>query len=294
MKKFCCPHLESSGLMPCAYPLIPDRQLYATGKVKQVISFRQQEPADITATTPTLVFLHGFNGNSASWQFQFSHFQRCRVISIDAPGFGGTSVFENGMAGFARAVTEMIYDLGLAPFWLIGHSMGGMLAQIIAARTGKDCRGLVLSCTHKGRARPEGDPLSADVLNRIEQRSRLNDHDYGTLRIGKMLSGTPSPDIQEFLVSIAGDIRVEGIKWGGAAIQHIDTTDYLPRITAPILILSGNQDIVVKPASLAALIDDLPEAQHVEMQGVGHAPYCEDADRFNGLVQQFIQQNSSP
>ena len=279
--------------MPLAYSLLPDRQLYATEEAKRVISYRQQEPADIKTSTPTLVFLHGFNGNSASWQYQFSHFQSWRVISIDAPGFGGTSVFEGGMAGFAEAVTQMLYDLGLSSFWLIGHSMGGMLAQIIAARTGDNCRGLVLSCTHKGRARPEGDPLSEDVLDRIEQRSSLNDHDYGTLRIGKMLSGTPSPEIQEFLVSIAGDIRVEGIKWGGAAIQYLDTTDHLPDITAPILILSANQDIVVQPASLAALIADLPDAHHVEMQGVGHAPYCEDADTFNSLVEHFIQRHSN-
>ena len=279
--------------MPLAYSLLPDRQLYATEEAKRVISYRQQEPADIKTSTPTLVFLHGFNGNSASWQYQFSHFQSWRVISIDAPGFGGTSVFEGGMAGFAEAVTQMLYDLGLSSFWLIGHSMGGMLAQIIAARTGDNCRGLVLSCTHKGRARPEGDPLSEDVLDRIEQRSSLNDHDYGTLRIGKMLSGTPSPEIQDFLVSIAGDIRVEGIKWGGAAIQYLDTTDYLPDITAPILILSANQDIVVQPASLAALIADLPDAHHVMMQGVGHAPYCEDADTFNSLVEHFIQRHSN-
>ena len=107
-----------------------------------------------------------------------------------------------------------------------------------------------------------------------------------------MLSETPAPDIQDFLVSIAGDISVEGIKWGGAAIQCLDTTNYLPDIIAPILILSASEDIVVKPAALAALIADLPEARHVVMQGVGHAPYCEDADTFNDLIEQFIQCHS--
>ena len=278
--------------MPSPLPSLPNRQLYATEEAKRVISFRQQEPVDVTGRTPTLVFLHGFNGNSASWGYQFSHFQSCRALSIDAPGFGQTSVFEGGMAGFAEAVIQMLHDLGVTSFWLVGHSMGGMLAQIIAARAGDNCRGLVLSCTHKGRARPEGDPLSKDVLDRIEQRSNLNDHDYGTLRIGKMLSGTPAPDIQDFLVSIAGDIRLEGIKWGGAAMQYLDTTNHLPDIAAPILILSANQDIVVKPAALATLIADLPDAHHVVMQGVGHAPYCEDAATFNGLIEQFIQHHS--
>ena len=277
-----------------ALPLLPKQKIYESQNAKRVISFRQRDPSNLTTKTPTLVFLHGFNGNSASWQYQFSHFQTSRVISIDAPGFGETSVFEGGMAGFAEAVKEMLQDLELSSFWLIGHSMGGMLAQILAAKTGDNCRGLVLSCTHKGRAKADIDPLSEDVLNRIKQRSSMNNHDYGTLRIGKMLSGTPSPDIQSFLVSIAGNVSVEGIKWGGAAIQYLDTTKYLPNITAPILILSANQDIVVKPAALAGLIADLPEAHHVEMQGVGHAPYCEDADTFNRLVESFIQGHLDP
>ena len=275
-------------------PLLPKQKIYESQNAKRLISFRQRDPSNLTTMTATLVFLHGFNGNSASWQYQFSHFQTSRVISIDAPGFGETSVFEGGMAGFAEAVKEMLQDLELSSFWLIGHSMGGMLGQILAAKTGDNCKGLVLSCTHKGRAKPDIDPLSEDVLNRIKQRSSMNNHDYGTLRIGKMLSGTPSPDIQSFLASIAGNVSVEGIKWGGAAIQYLDTTKYLPNITAPILILSANQDIVVKPAALAGLIADLPEAHHVEMQGVGHAPYCEDADTFNRLVESFIQGHLDP
>jgi pimeloyl-ACP methyl ester carboxylesterase len=278
--------------MPLSFLSLPARELYVTDEVKRIISFRRRDPVDVTTPISTLVFLHGFNGSSASWLYQFSHFKSFRVVSIDAPGFGETSVFEGGMAGFAEAVAQMLSKLGLPSFWLIGHSMGGMLAQIIAAKPGNHCRGLVLSCTHKGRARPDNEPLSEDVLDRVEQRSRLNDQDYGALRIGKMLSGTPSSDIRDFLVSIAGAIRVEGIKWGGAAIQYLDTTDYLQDVTAPILILSADQDTVVKPTSLAALIADLPEAQHVELQGVGHAPYCEDADTFNGLVEQFIQRHS--
>lgn len=267
---------------------LPHRKLYTDEVSQRFISYRRQDPADATPATPTLLFLHGFNGNSASWKYQFSHFQSWRVISIDAPGFGETSVFGGGMHGFAEAVTKMLSDLGLSPFWLVGHSMGGMLAQIIAARAGNRCGGLVLSCTHKGRDKADDEPLSDEVMERIEQRSRLSDEEYGSLRIGKMLSGMPSSDIWDFLVSIAGDIRVEGIRWGGAAMQYLDTTPYLAAIRVPTLILSAANDIVVKPDSLTALIAGLPEAQHIEMAGVGHAPYCEDADEFNRLVEQFI------
>jgi len=276
------------------FSAIQDRQHFTIHESKRIISYRRQDPSGVTATTPTLIFLHGFNGNSTSWYYQFSHFKRFRRLSIDAPGFGDTSVFEGGMAGFADAVASMLSSLGWSNFWLVGHSMGGMLAQILAAKSGSHCKGLILSCTHKGRGRPETEPLSKDVQSRIEQRSRLNDQEYGTLRIDRMLSAPPPPEIQTFLISIAGDIRVEGIRWGGAAIQYLDTTDYLQHIAAPILILSAEDDIVVKPEALEALIAALPDARHVEMRGVGHAPYCEDAETFNNLVEQFISLHAAP
>ena len=273
--------------------VLPGRMIYKDTQSNRRVSYRLQEPEDITGEPPTLVFLHGFNGNSASWYYQFTHFLTFRVISIDAPGFGETSVFEGGMAGFADAIASMLSSLGLSDFWLVGHSMGGMLAQILAAKSDSPCKGLILSCTHKGRARPESESLSEDVQSRINQRMRLNDLEYGTLRIERMLSAPLSTELRDFLVSIAGDIRVEGIRWGGGAMQHLDTTPYLSTIECPTLIISAKDDIVVKPEALLALISDLPNAEHIEMTGVGHAPYCEDADGFNGLVEQFILRHSN-
>ena len=112
---------------------------------------------------------------------------------------------------FAQEVASMLSKLNLPSFWLIGHSMGGMLAQVIAAQNRHRCKGLILSCTHKGRARPRTEPLSEDIQNRIEQRMRLNDLEYGTLRVERMLSATLSSELHEFLVSIAG----ENLRWGG-------------------------------------------------------------------------------
>jgi pimeloyl-ACP methyl ester carboxylesterase len=293
LKKTCCLEFTKDKAMVPGLADLPGRTIYKDTQSNRRISYRRQEPVGITGEPPTLVFLHGFNGNSASWHYQFTHFLTFRVISIDAPGFGETSVFEGGMAGFAEEVASMLSNLNLPSFWLIGHSMGGMLAQVIASQNRHHCAGLILSCTHKGRARPESEPLSEDVQSRIDQRMRLNDLEYGTLRIERMLSATLSSELHEFLVSIAGDIRVEGIRWGGVAMQHLDTTPYLSNIECPTLILSAQDDIVIKPDALQALISDLPNAERIEMAGVGHAPYCEDADGFNSLVEQFILRHSN-
>ena len=288
MKKNCCPPFTWDKQMASTLPSLPDRQIRKNPTSGRSISYRRQDPAVTDAAKPALVFLHGNNGSSKSWHYQFRHFTAFSVISIDAPGFGGSSVFEGGIAGFADEVALLLSDLDLRSFWLVGHSMGGMVAQILAALSGERCSGLILSCTYKGRCKAEGEPLSEEVEKRVQERLRLDDRAFGSLRVERMLSRRLPPDQHAFLASIAGEIRVEGIRWGGGGIQYVDTTPYLADIKVPTLILSAADDIVVKPDALNALIAGLPHARHVEMAGVGHAPYCEDADEFNRLVEQFI------
>ena len=273
---------------------LPARQVYQSPSSGLSISYRHQRPTTCKSTKPVLVFLHGFNGSSTSWAYQFAYFTDFSIIAVDAPGFGKTSVFDGGMTGFADEVILMLTALRAQPFLLVGHSMGGMLAQIIAAKSNAECFGLMLSCTHKGRGSPTHETLSAQVRERIEQRRAMTDADYGELRIERMLSGRLSNEIHDFLVSIAGDIRIEGIAWGGAAIQYLDTTSYLKQIKTPTVIVTAVDDIVVKPDAVDALIAGLPHADHIKMEGVGHAPYCEDADSFNAIIAEFIHQNLTP
>ena len=267
---------------------LPDLQLFTNKNYENTISYRLQEPKIVNEETQTLVFLHGFNGSSKSWYYQFIHFDIHKVVSIDAPGFGASTVHQGGMPEFANEVAELLEHLGITNAIIVGHSMGGMLAQLLAPRLSNKCSGLVLSCTHKGRARPKSEPLSQEIRQRITDRINLNDEDFGSLRINRMLSSIPSDRIRSFLVSIAGDICIDGIKWGGAAIQYLDTSPYLSNLALPILIISAENDIVVKPEALGSLIASLPTAHHEEISGVGHAPYCEDAEKFNQLIEQFI------
>ena len=267
---------------------LPDLQLFKNKKSDNTTSFRLQNPIRANEETRNLVFLHGFNGSSKSWYYQFTHFDKHKVISIDAPGFGDSKVQQGGIPEFADEVAQLLEHLGVEAAIVVGHSMGGMLAQLIASQHPRKCIGLFLSCTHKGRAKPKTEPLSQEVQQRINDRINLNDEDFGTLRINRMLSSIPSDCIKSFLVSVAGDIRIEGIKWGGAAIQYLDTSPYLSALTLPTLIVSAQNDIVVKPEAQKSLLASLPTVHHKEMLGVGHAPYCEDAEQFNHILEQFI------
>ena len=122
----------------------------------------------------------------------------------------------------------------------------------------------------------------------MEQRLSLNDEDFGALRVNRMLAGQLPDNIRNFLATIAGEIRLDGIQWGGAAMQYLDTSAYLSSLTMPVLVISASDDIVVKTEALESLISSLPSAQHEEMADVGHAPYCENSEKFNQILEQFI------
>ena len=171
---------------------------------------------------------------------------------------------------------------------LIGNSMGGMLAQILAFKLEDKCKGLFLSCTYKGKASHKAEPLAKNYEQRIGERNRLNDRDFGELRVDSMLAGPLEDNVREFLISIAGEIRLEGIEWGARAIQYLDTSPFLKKLNTPVLILSGTNDIVVKPDALEALVASLPTAHHKKMSNVGHAPYCENSSEFNQILDRFI------
>jgi pimeloyl-ACP methyl ester carboxylesterase len=116
----------------------------------------------------------------------------------------------------------------------------------------------------------------------------MDDASYGALRVSKMLSGEIDPQIMAFLAAVAGESRVEGIRCGGFAMQYLDTSSFLDKITAPVAIFTGGDDVVVKPGAAAALKAGLPQAHHWLLADVGHAPYCEDAASFNAAIEAFL------
>jgi len=254
-----------------------------------ITSYRINQSQTENTERPALVFLHGFNGSSKSWACQFAHFANHTVIAIDAPGFGESQSVEGGMVAIADEVAALITSLVTGKVVIIGHSMGGMLAQVLGATHPDICQAIILSCTHKGRAQPVGSPLGAAVQERIQQREVMDDASYGALRVGKMLSGKIDPQMMAFLAAIAGEIRVEGIRCGGFAMQYLDTSPFLDKITAPVAIFTGGDDVVVKPGAAAALKASLPQAHHWLLANVGHAPYCEDASSFNAAIEAFLE-----
>ena len=264
---------------------LPKLSIYHDKELALKLSYRHQE---FDNKIPIL-FLHGFNGNSKSWAYQFIHFKNKRsVIAIDAPGFGKSDPIDEDMSMIATLVNNLLINLGINKFDLVGHSMGGMLAQIISSRYSNSVNKLVLSCTHKGYAMPPGSPLRDPYRRRLEERKNLSDQEFGKLRINKMLPELDNGEIFNFLSSISEEITEDSIKSGGMAMQRLDTSNFLSKVKQPCLILKGSKDVVVSSERSNNLERSLPHAEVEELSNVGHAPYCEDSKAFNKVLETFL------
>ncbi len=92
---------------------------------------------DSGGTNPVLVFLHGLAESRHVWQFMQSELQaKFRCIAFDLPGHGDAYAVPCAftMTTYAEHVLQSLDILGINSYVLVGHSMGGQIATVMALR----------------------------------------------------------------------------------------------------------------------------------------------------------------
>ncbi len=240
-------------------------------------------------TGPAVVFLHGLLGNSRSWVKQFAPFSRThRVIAWDAPGFGGSVAVEPSVDVFAGILGDLLDALGCRSAVLVGHSMGGVVAARLAARRPELVSGLVLSCSHAGYGQPEDSPRSPKLESRLRELEELGPEEYGRVRAKGMVAPGASAEVLDLAARIAAEARPEGMISSTRMLQLADNRPLLPKLAMPLLVVNGAEDPVVQPRLKSELLALTEGAKQIEISGVGHAPYLEDAETYNAIVGEFL------
>lgn len=248
-----------------------------------IISYRE------AGRGPALFLLHGMNGNSRSWAQQLKALSDSyRVIAWDAPGYGESDPVAPDADAYAAQAAHLLDQLKIERAHVVGHSMGGVIAERFCARHLKRATSLVLSGTHWGNAAPEGAPLAAKYARRLQELEDMSAEEYGKVRAEKMLPSSPQPDVFDQVAHVASEMRREGLLNGGQMVEKTDNRPFLPALKLPVLIITGDRDPVVKPQRSEAMMDYLPSARAVSLPGVGHAAYLEAPDVFNRAVREFF------
>lgn len=220
------------------------------------------------------------------------------VIWFDTSGVGA-STGEPGstIETIAEDAVRFARALGLERFDLIGHSMGGQVAQEVATTRPELVRRLVLVGTGPRAGEPTHPADGAAALfaagpNRNDERwlpiffgPSLRSRAAGLAYLER-IRGRSDRDLP-FSDAAAAAYSAARIEWGrpGAARQ-----DYLRRITAPTLVVNGSRDIVIPTVNSFTLQQRLPDAKLLLYPDSGHAPHFQYPVDFVAEVVRFLDE----
>ena len=266
---------------PASVPVCPPLQLVTLSNGP--LSFRSRGDGE------TVVFLHGLLGSSKSWAFQFEHLSpKHRLIAWDAPGYGQSGLVPATIDAYVEGLRNFVLHVGRPPVSLVGHSRGGTVAACFAARFPDLVSRLVLSCSHAGYGDPETAPMPSKFEQRMREFHRVGPVAYGANRARDLLPASISAYVFAHAAEIASETNPEGLRRATRMLQRADNRPLLLGLTMPILILTGEKDRDVRPDLKADLLRLTPMTRHVEMPGVGHAPYFEAPGDYSGLIEEFL------
>jgi pimeloyl-ACP methyl ester carboxylesterase len=234
------------------------------------------------------VLVHGYLGGSAQWAAEISHFcDRFDVIAPDLPGFGDASDRPGcaSIAGMAGAVIDLLDRLEIDRFILLGHSMGGMIAQEMAAGVGPRVKKLVLYGTG-----PLG--LMPDRFEPIKlSRARLESDgvEKTIARIGATWFRAEEKAAGFPLVTEIGARANHAAALAALdAMSDWDGRAALPTLDMPTLVLWGHEDRSYRWPQVESLWRGLPHATLSVLPGASHAAHLEKPRLFHAVLDDFL------
>ncbi len=238
---------------------------------------------------PVLVFVHGYLGGSEQWQEQVSFLSNdFHVITPDLPGFGLKNQLEapQTINSFAQFVLDYVSKLSVNKFHLIGHSMGGMIAQEMTHLAPQNIEKLILYGTGSVGLMPGRFETIDASMRRVTEE--------GTEQYAKRISskwfvnGVDSevyPGCMKIAIQASEQAAIAGLN----AMETWSGKEYLSKITTPTLILWGDQDQSYPWQQPETLWREIPNANLSVVAGSSHAVHLEKPQIFNAIVYDFLK-----
>jgi pimeloyl-ACP methyl ester carboxylesterase len=251
---------------------------------------------------PPLVLCHGVTLSNRVWVKQLETLpeQGFTVYAVDSRGHGDSKSGTSGhsVANLARDLATVLEELDLRDAVLVGHSMGGIAVQALAAYhpeiVDARARGLVLLSTLARTMFSD-----ARRLHRLVERHGDALPDFGTLMARRNLGfflarmgfgSNPTPSHVELTRQMIESCDAETTRLATRALLGLDLVPDIARIDLPTLVIGGSADLITPPAESRRIARTIPGARLVMVEGGGHMLMLERTEEVDRLIVEFARE----
>ena len=240
----------------------------------------------LTGSGPPVVLLHGWCGDRAFWRHQTASLSESyRVLSLDFRGHGDSDAPRGGytLAQLAEDVVTATTALGDSPAAVVGHSMGGMVAQRLAIDHPNTVGALALVAT------AAADPDDALISARILEDSAVLDYREAFERHSpRWFAADADPTVKEWALSrmrsVPERVALELVR----DYRGLDFRAELPSIKAPTLVIGANADVSTRAERSDEIAAAILGAKLVLVEAAGHFVQLERPAEVNGALTEFL------
>ncbi|MFZ0042650.1 MAG: alpha/beta fold hydrolase [Solirubrobacteraceae bacterium] len=239
-----------------------------------------------------LLLINGIGAHLEMWASLERLLPAARLVAFDAPGTGrsATSWFPLSIDALTGVAQRLLDRLGYDQVDVLGYSFGGLVAQHLARAAPDRVRRLVLAATTPGWGGVPGSPWT---LAQMSTPLRYYWRPYYDAVIGTLMGGRARHD-REF-VRRHGDARRRNPPTPLGYMQQLlamatspGTLGWLHEVTAPTLVITGDDDPVMPLANALLLAGGLPSARLLLAPGEGHLLLMDDASLAFPAIESFL------
>ncbi len=241
-----------------------------------------------------LIMIRGLSSNVDHWYEQVPVLsKKYQLLVFDNRGIARSSdpggpFSTRQMAADTAAVME---TAGIKSAYVLGYSMGGMVAQEMALNYPEKVNGLILAATDCGitqriKARPEVSRLFSDMVALGTPEAKLA---AARCLYAKQTFATKTEVIQRYNeVSMRFPASQEIMARQWAAVTQHDACSRLQNISSPTLTLTGSEDVLIPPENAKIMAQRIPDARMHAIDDGGHLFLIEQPQQFNAAVMDFL------
>ncbi len=230
---------------------------------------------------PALVLVHGAGGSRLHWPPELRRLPGATVYTLDLPGHGRSDgPGHDTIEGYAGAVATFLSTLDIERIVVVGHSMGGAIAQALALGSPDRLTGLVLMATG---ARLRVAPfILRGICDDFEE----------TVGIITRLAWSPetSPDLIELGRQALLDAGPAVLKSDFVACDRFNVMERLGEISVPTLVIGGTADQLTSVKYAHFLAEHIPSAQSLILEGAGHMVMLERPRQVSAAISGFLME----